>query len=134
MIITLNLVNDFDQWIDLGQPVTIFPGDTLSATVTWTMPVELKLIPNVYIFTPYDPPGFNNGFDHFHQFAQWRLIGHQSIGLDFSLAYNGPNFIDDGRVFQTIPWGVGAVPEPATWALMLLGFALIGRRIRKAII
>lgn len=29
------------------------------------------------------------------------------------------------------PPSVGAVPEPATWAMMLLGFGLIGATLRR---
>ncbi|MBU1375410.1 MAG: PEPxxWA-CTERM sorting domain-containing protein [Alphaproteobacteria bacterium] len=31
------------------------------------------------------------------------------------------------------PAGVGAVPEPATWAMMILGFGLVGASVRRRV-
>ncbi|SIN68091.1 PEP-CTERM protein-sorting domain-containing protein [Parasphingorhabdus marina DSM 22363] len=42
---------------------------------------------------------------------------------------------DDGFAFDDVKFGAAAVPEPATWAFMILGFGAIGgamRRQRKA--
>jgi len=36
-----------------------------------------------------------------------------------------------GGTFDTIKIGAGGVPEPATWALMLSGFGLIGATLRR---
>jgi hypothetical protein len=38
----------------------------------------------------------------------------------------------DGVAFElTAPGGVGAVPEPATWAMMLVGFGAVGGAMRR---
>ena len=61
-------------------------------------------------------------------------FGHTArVGLEVP---NGVSFTSDSGVFLTAANGVPAVPEPATWALMLAGFGVIGgvaKRRRNAI-
>jgi hypothetical protein len=43
-------------------------------------------------------------------------------------------FLGDGydqNPIRTVTTGTGAVPEPATWAMLLLGFGAIGATIRR---
>ena len=51
----------------------------------------------------------------------------------FGALPDGVSFTSDSGVFATIPniGGVGGVPEPATWALMILGFGAIGAAMRR---
>jgi hypothetical protein len=35
------------------------------------------------------------------------------------------------NAFETANFAVGAVPEPATWAMMLLGFGAVGYSMRR---
>ena len=53
-----------------------------------------------------------------------------SYTLKFSLSNSaaGPNGL---RIFATDAAVTGAVPEPATWAMMLLGFAGVGMAVRR---
>ena len=48
-----------------------------------------------------------------------------SLGNQYSLTIGG------GQVANGTPGGAGAVPEPATWALMLGGFGLAGSALRR---
>lgn len=47
---------------------------------------------------------------------------------NLNLFYWDSNFEDNG---QSIAFDVAAVPEPATWAMMLLGFAMTGAALRR---
>ena len=43
----------------------------------------------------------------------------------------GPRAVLTGRVvFQDVPPPVSAVPEPATWAMMIIGFGAVGSMVR----
>ena len=71
-------------------------------------------------------------------------------GSTISLSINGTgySFIDSGHVLsgwpggaanETMPWtevgripeGSSGVPEPATWAMMLIGFGLVGAQVKR---
>jgi hypothetical protein len=58
-----------------------------------------------------------------------------SVGASYTLTFvfsnvgQGPNGL---RIFATDAAATGAVPEPATWAMMLLGFAGIGFQLRSS--
>lgn len=43
----------------------------------------------------------------------------------------GASFFSTSNSFEFDNLAIGAIPEPATWALMLLGFALIGTGVRR---
>lgn len=41
------------------------------------------------------------------------------------------NFVSDGVAFEIDDFAVGAVPEPQSWALMLIGFGFVGMAARR---
>lgn len=46
--------------------------------------------------------------------------------------YFQPTFVEgDHRDFEVVSSGGGAVPEPATWAMMIAGFGLVGSALRR---
>ena len=57
----------------------------------------------------------------------------------FAYAYNGVDTNNDGHFYRDTNPGfegqaslvTGAVPEPATWALMLVGFGAVGVSLRR---
>jgi hypothetical protein len=51
--------------------------------------------------------------------------------VNANLAYSGNDFALDDVSFSGAAPGVTAVPEPATWALMILGFGGIGAMLRR---
>jgi hypothetical protein len=64
--------------------------------------------------------------------------GFLNVGVDFTAPFvrvqvrsNGPfSFIDEVR-FYSADADPGAVPEPATWAMMIAGFGLAGSTLRR---
>lgn len=58
-------------------------------------------------------------------------IGFNNFALGTNLL-NGDIIIGNSRAFATPGQGAGAVPEPGTWAMMLLGFGAIGFAMRRS--
>jgi len=71
-----------------------------------------------------------------------QIIAANNVTLDYSHTgsisighVDGVSYTSDSGVFLTAGSGVGGVPEPGTWALLVAGFAAVGtvaRRRRKA--
>jgi hypothetical protein len=53
-------------------------------------------------------------------FAQFRLL------FDLPTASNGIQFVFQGSGVNIVPPSIASVPEPSTWAMLLIGFAGIG--------
>jgi len=74
--------------------------------------------------------------------SQYDNFGPASLGLPFNFAdqpdFRG-GFIDFGGSQRTGDWaleisgaaGAGAVPEPASWAMLIAGFGLVGAAMRR---
>ena len=64
--------------------------------------------------------------------CNWTAAGVGFAGIAKSVEFEGPSgyFAFDDLAFGVAPPS-GAVPEPATWALMLLGFGAIGGAMRR---
>jgi hypothetical protein len=79
--------------------------------------------------TGTDCPGDPNG-----QYACWSPVGVTFNGTAHSVGFGGTeNYIvfDNITLGSAIP-GTGSVPEPSTWAMMLLGFGGFGLAFRKS--
>lgn len=65
-------------------------------------------------------------------FCNWTPSGIGFAGIAKSVEFKGPSgyFGFDNLAFGVAPPS-GAVPEPATWALMLLGFCAVGATMRR---
>jgi len=87
---------------------------------------EVDAIPSIYAFGP----STFYGFSYFP--STFKATGSSTL-LQFTYE-NGPGFFNlDNVSVQGTP-GVtvgGAVPEPATWALMLVGFGMVGAAMRQ---
>ncbi|MDZ4373916.1 MAG: PEPxxWA-CTERM sorting domain-containing protein [Phenylobacterium sp.] len=71
-----------------------------------------------------DPIGRGGGVE----FESFRGFGAQSLDTAFITGINfAPQFVDPVRLLD----GGGAVPEPSTWAVMLLGFGFAGAALRR---
>ena len=78
--------------------------------------------------------GFNNCVgDPTGGFCNWTAVGVEFIGTAFSIDFGGTanqTGFDDITFGSATPGG-GAVPEPGTWAMMLLGFGAVGFAMRR---
>jgi hypothetical protein len=89
--------------------------------------------------------------DHMGWYTTWGVAGGQKYQEDFKLDAGAPGYNDPGGTGSAISaytWdnaqgstytnyvfrvnSVGAVPEPSAWALMLLGFGLVGGAMRAS--
>ena len=78
--------------------------------------------------------GFNNCTgDPNGSFCNWTPIGVSFGGTAYSINFGGTanqtGF--DNITFGSATPGTGAVPEPSTWAMMLLGFGAVGAAMRR---
>jgi hypothetical protein len=88
---------------------------------------------NTFLFAQAAP---NFPFDPFHPNAAYQLMGldMMATGSSTLLQFMGASpsgnvYIDDVSVREVLP---GGIPEPASWALMILGFGGIGAMLRRA--
>jgi hypothetical protein len=67
------------------------------------------------------------------QYCNWTPVGVNFSGTAYSINFGGTaNFTAyDNVTFGSATPGTGAVPEPGTWAMMLLGFGAIGLAMRR---
>jgi hypothetical protein len=80
-----------------------------------------------YTFTPPSlglPGDGNQSFSQYVNF-QTTMEGERILSASF-------NNIPANNAFETANFAVGAVPEPATWAMMLLGFGAVGYSMRRS--
>ncbi len=110
--------------IDAGSTVTVFSGST--QVYTHSLPLVPIVAGN---FGNPDAPF--TGQNSFQGYAFFNVNSSTPItSVVFSQAATGGNFEFDNLTItgmNTIP----AVPEPASWALMVTGFAMIGFSIRR---
>lgn len=67
------------------------------------------------------------------QFCNWSAGGVSFEGTAYSIDFGGTANQTgyDNITFGSDTPGGGAVPEPATWAMMILGFGLVGASVRR---
>jgi len=58
------------------------------------------------------------------------LSANLTPGTNYTFVYSG-NLVNSGNISGNAALGMAAVPEPATWGLMLLGFGGIGMAMRR---
>lgn len=104
----------------LGGSVTVYDGIDGTGNVL----ASLLLSPNS-VGCSGDPNG---------AYCEWTPVGVNFAGSALSVGFGGSaNFIvfDDVTLGSATPGQQGAVPEPATWAMMLLGFGAVGFAMRR---
>jgi hypothetical protein len=114
----------FPAGVPDGTSNTLFVGETESSDIPWTEPIDIPI--------GASPTLGGNGFSSFISGAVPFVFVDGSVGFL-------PDNIDSttlhalftpagGEVVNTsaIVEGFVAVPEPSTWALMALGFGLLG--------
>lgn len=65
--------------------------------------------------------------------CNWTAVGVNFAGLAYSINFAGAanSTVFDNITFGSATPGTGAVPEPGTWAMMLLGFGAVGFAMRR---
>jgi hypothetical protein len=65
-------------------------------------------------------------------FVAWAILGSSSVPLFNAVGSSWFNLGPTDVQFQVFGTPVAAVPEPSTWAMMLLGFAGLGFAFRRS--
>ena len=121
----LDVINGFDTGFSFfyssatSAPVTIYDGPGGTGNVLAT----LNLLAQGFDNCTGDPNG---------AFCNWTPVGVTFAGTAFSIDFGGTA---NQTGYDNITFGsatpLGAVPEPGTWAMMLLGFGMIGFAMRR---
>lgn len=125
---------------------SFFPSTNTTYRVTFSKPLSgsVEAIAQAYFYEDgTDPSGANN----FDLRAGGQFADAQSLQFDYLIDTVDDGFsvyFDPGRFTITVNdvpasgarWAVsyftaGAVPEPATWVLMILGFGAVGGALRR---
>jgi len=67
-------------------------------------------------------------------YCNWTPVGVNFAGTAHSIDFGGTanyTVYDNVTFGSATPGGGGAVPEPATWAMMLVGFGAVGAAVRR---
>lgn len=121
---TLDVTNGFDTGFSFfyssatAASVTVYdaPGGTGNILAT------LNLLAQAFDNCTGDPNG---------QYCNWTPIGVNFSGTAYSIDFGGTAGFTG---FDNITFGsatAGAVPEPSTWAMMLIGFGAVGFSMRR---
>lgn len=122
----------FGLWasaLDTGNVISIYKGSTLLYTQDLYTAGNVTATSSAYNGNP--TAGTNFGSDAFEKFVFFNFTvdgtGYDKIVL--SNAPGGGAFENDNNTFGNID--STTVPEPASWALMVTGFAMVGFSMRK---
>ncbi|QWC55995.1 PEP-CTERM sorting domain-containing protein [Erythrobacter sp. 3-20A1M] len=109
-------------WVDIALPdLPVTMNSIYTAVLTATSSrAGLQVGPGY----SYSPPGLKSG----DVYAGGKLL---STGTTYSNCAGASNNCDAVFRYTGEVNAAGAVPEPATWALMILGFAAVGGSLRK---
>ncbi len=114
-----------------GQPATLtFTSPVTYLSFLWGSPDtynRLSLTTNVATYA-FDVANLNfavrDGNQAFSQYVQFAASAGETIS---SVSFTNLPATD---AFETANFAISAVPEPATWAMMLVGFAMVGATAR----
>ncbi|WP_296600686.1 PEPxxWA-CTERM sorting domain-containing protein [Phenylobacterium sp.] len=93
--------------------------------LTSSTPISIRTLGGTTLFS--ETLGTNPG-GHNHLAVNSAAV---TDGIVLSWGPDGYNVALDNIAFDVRPTGAAAVPEPATWAMMILGFAGVGGAMRR---
>ena len=127
----------------------LFPGDTSGGVALTTTGSYRDLSPGAVISSAsifstrsnaesaaaFQTSGTHNlGFRFFNESTNAVNFGYLTMTTNgptgFPATVNGWTFENSGGAI-TVPDAVAAIPEPATWAMMMLGFGFMGAAMRR---
>jgi hypothetical protein len=110
-----------------GVPITSFFGQLIDGNIISSVvgPTNLVGVDNL-VFTGGGPD--TNGFGFLVGGLNSVLVKNVFDGT-YVFGSDAPQF---GGIGNSVPVSLSAVPEPATWALMLVGFGAIGYSMRRS--
>lgn len=120
--VTNGFTTGFSFWYtsSTAASVTVYSGANKTGDVLGTLSLEANAFNNC----PGDPSG---------DFACWSAVGVKFEGTAYSIDFGGTANQSgfDNITFGSDRPGGGEVPEPATWAMMIMGFGLVGASVRR---
>lgn len=117
--VTTALLGDTPFWVNPIDDPSI-----LNVTFTWTGPA-------VNWTSPYMEVELGT-FELFSTYNQGSLIGsYSSLGTRNQGPSRGTDIASVGSVTTPLEGGNVVVPEPATWALLIAGFGMVGTAMRR---
>jgi hypothetical protein len=94
-----------------------------------------ELITALGLAKGFTQPPFDSCWEHqAYEMSYWGPLGYQNLIASDLSGYTFPDGTHLGSAFLALGGTLGSpagVPEPATWAMMLLGFAGIGMQLRR---
>ena len=140
---TFNLLSG-DIFLNAAASGSGTPGDPTNMGMTWIELAFQGVTADMVTFTltVLGEPNFVQSFNIDHSPSGENKFGFQAINgesiLNLHYAFTGgtESEADSLRQVRIIPFG-SAIPEPSTWALMMLGFGAAGyalRRRRKSVL
>ena len=130
-------VREISGHVATPQPVVLHPGDDpVIVEAIFTTPV---LMPLAFGMTFDDessigPVVFHGPFpfqDMIYAASSPIISGPNVIGVREYIEYSGFSCGGDAYTTGSYQFDITSVPEPAAWALMLVGFGLVGAGLRK---
>jgi len=86
----------------------------------------------------FSQPPYDSCWEHqAYEMSYWGGLGYQSLMQSDPFGYTFEDGTNLGSAFLALggtlgtPTGFGGVPEPSTWAMMLLGFGAVGAGMRR---